>query len=116
MRQIEDRVSHQDFIVKVHDVEPDYQIRAKQLLNQIVDSFLRIDPVFVQTSAVGDSKGHPHVPFFVPTADVVRGALSFKIEVDDVHASRFWVLRFEFAHRGFESDYAKRKTQNAKPT
>src|ERR1700738_4470564 len=42
-REIEDGVSHQDFVIEIYDVEPDYEVCPKKLLNQIYDSLSRID-------------------------------------------------------------------------
>ena len=88
--EIEDGVSHKNLVIEIDDVESNYEVCTKQLLNQIVDSLFRIDPILGQICTIGDSKRHSHVALFFPTADVVRGALSFEIEVDDVHAE--WVL------------------------
>jgi hypothetical protein len=93
--KIENRVPHQNLVVEIYDVESDDEVCSKQLLNQIVDSLLRIDPILGQIRAVGDSKRHSHVSFFFPTADVVGGTLSFQVEVDDIHPRRFCVLRLE---------------------
>jgi len=54
-------------------------------LNQIVDSLFRIDPILGQIRAVGDSDRHSHVSLSFPAADVVRGAPSFQIEVNNIH-------------------------------
>jgi hypothetical protein len=98
-REIEDGVSHKNLVIEIDDVEPNYEVCAKQLLNQVVDSLFRIDPILGQIRTIGDSKRHSHVSLFFPTADVVRGALSFQIEVNNVHAQlsfEFWVLGLEF--------------------
>ncbi len=84
-RQIEDGVTHQNFVIEIDDIESNDEVRTKQLLNQIVNSVLRIDPILGQIRAIGDPKRHAHVPFFLPTAYVVRCALSFQIEVNNVH-------------------------------
>ena len=94
MRQVKNGVPHQDLIVEVYDIKPDNKIGAQQLLNQIVDAFLRIDPVLIQIRAVSDSKRHAHVAFLVPSADVVGSALRFEIEVNNV---QFLLLPIEIS-------------------
>jgi hypothetical protein len=84
-REIEDGVSHKNLVIEIYDVEPNYEVCTKQLLNQIVDSLFRIDPILGQIRTIGDSKRHSHVSLSFPTADIVRGALSFQIEVNNVH-------------------------------
>jgi hypothetical protein len=121
-REIEDGVSHQDLVIEIYDVEPNYQVCAKQLLNQIVDSLFRIDPILGQIRAIGDSERHSHIPFFFPTADIICGTLSFQIEVDNVchkQVLRFgcWLLSKRDSKRGDQEDLdktqsSKLKTQN----
>src|SRR3984957_5759560 len=100
MRQVEDRVTHQDFIVEVHEVKADHQVGAQQLLDQIVDAVLRKDLVLIQVGAESDSERHSHVPLPVPSPDVISSALSFEIKVNNVHPERVSCPR----NRGYSGD------------
>jgi hypothetical protein len=85
MRQVKDRVPHQDFVVEADDVKSDHQIGAYQLLNQIVHPVLWKDPILAEDRAVSDSKRHAHIALLVPSAHIICRALSFEVEVDNVH-------------------------------
>jgi hypothetical protein len=86
VRKIENGVAHQYLVVEVDDVEAHNKIGAEQLVNQIVDPLLRIDPVFVVIGTVSNTERHSHVSLLVPTTYVVRRALRFQIKINNVHS------------------------------
>jgi hypothetical protein len=44
-REIEDGVSHENLVIEIYDVKSNNEVCTQQLLNQIVDSLFRIDPI-----------------------------------------------------------------------
>jgi hypothetical protein len=86
VRKIENGIAHQYLVVEVDDVEAHNKIGAEQLVNQIVDPLLRIDPVFVVIGTVSNTERHSHVSFLVPTTYVIRRALRFQIKINNVHS------------------------------
>lgn len=84
VREVEDGVPGEDFVIEVDDIESDDEVGAQELIDESVDVFFGVDAIFAGGGGVGDAEGHSHVPFAVPAAGIVGGALGFEIEVDDV--------------------------------
>ena len=82
--KIEDRVSHQDMVIEIENVESNHEISAAQALDQLVHARFAENFVATCLRAVGNADRHPHIAFPVPAARVIRGALRFEINVNYV--------------------------------
>jgi hypothetical protein len=79
--KIEDRVSHQNMVIEIENIESNHEISAAQSLNQVVHARFAENFVATCLRAVGDADRHSHIAFAVPAARVIRGALRFEIKV-----------------------------------
>lgn len=84
VRQVQDCVGPQHFVVKIDDIKSDDEICFDQLIHQQVDVFFGVYPVFAQARGIGDTDGHSHFPLFIPPASIIGGPLRFQIEIDDI--------------------------------
>ena len=82
--EIEDRVAHQHLVIEIEDVESDYEIGPAQPLDQQVHLRFAENFVAPRGCAIDHADRHPHVAFARPAAGIVRRALSFEVEVNDV--------------------------------
>src|SRR5262249_24419144 len=85
VRKVQDRVTHQDVVVEVHNVEAHDKVGSKQLADQVVYAFLLIDAVFVEMGTIRNPEGHPHIAFLVPASYIIRSALCLQIKINNVH-------------------------------
>src|SRR5687768_763658 len=89
IRQVEQGIPHQYFVIEVQHVIPNHQIRADKLGHELVNRSLVIDAILPRPRAVSYPDGHTHIAFSIPAPRIVRCALRFEIEINDVfHAWR----------------------------
>ena len=85
MRQIDHRVAHEHLVIEIDHIETDDEIRALQLPDEFMHALLAVNRVFSGARAVSRSNRHSHGGFFVPSARVIRRALRFQIEINNIH-------------------------------
>ena len=82
--KIEDRVSHQNMVIEIENVESNHEISAAQALDQLVHARFAENFVATCLRAVDDADRHPHIAFPIPPAGVIRSPLCFEINVNYV--------------------------------
>ena len=82
--EVEDGVLEEDFVVEGDVVEADDEVGFDELVDEGIGLVFAVDMVMAGLGGVGDTDRHSHLIFVAPAADVIGGALSFEVEVDEV--------------------------------